>query len=75
MIAKYIPLVPVYCVLYSDVTESLDKAEVALQTFESKKQQNAPEAIITELGRALRNSLRSIEWDVEDLQVSQYVRL
>ena len=58
-----------FFITHSDVTDSLDKAEVALQNYETRKAQNAPEATLTELSRALRNSLRSIEWDVEDLQV------
>ena len=58
-----------FFITHSDVTDSLDKAEVALQNYETRKAQNAPEATLTELSRALRNSIRSIEWDVEDLQV------
>ena len=45
-----------FFIIHSDVTDSLDKAEVALQNYETRKAQNAPEATLTELSRALRNS-------------------
>lgn len=53
----------------SDVTDSLDKVYSLLQGYKASKQNNVSEQKISELAKELRNSIRSIEWDLEDLQV------
>lgn len=56
----------------SDVNDSLEKAETLLQTYKSSRQRKENDSKISELMRDLRNSIRSIEWDLEDLQVRLY---
>lgn len=51
------------------MNDSLDKVEVLLKTFKQKKSAGTcSESELAEIAKDLKNSIRSIEWDLEDLQ-------
>ncbi|XP_067942091.1 syntaxin-6-like [Watersipora subatra] len=56
-----------YFVVRDDVIDSIGKVEILLQTYRIRKAEKGSEHA-SEVGRELRNSIRSIEWDLEDLQ-------
>jgi len=54
---------------FSDVNDSLLKVEQSLQAYKTQLRANGGDPRLPDLARDIKNSIRSIEWDLEDLQV------
>jgi len=54
-----------------DVQRTLAKADDLYQQWTGAQQRGAPKDAVSKLGAELKSTLRGIEWDVEDLQVSR----
>ncbi|KAF6021347.1 STX6 [Bugula neritina] len=51
-----------------DVNDSLLKVEQSLQAYKTQLRANGGDPRLPDLARDIKNSIRSIEWDLEDLQ-------
>jgi len=48
----------------------LEKADKLLRKYQQRQAENAGESELAELAKELKNSIRSMEWDLEDLSVN-----